>query len=106
MDIEDYIEKIVENGKIEDMEALSDMLEDTMEIVQKYDEDCYNKMKMELYKMAFGNRLNKEMAEDIVHHMKPYGEKWDFNEVKRMQEERGLINIPTPDFYTVVNSRL
>ena len=40
MEIEDYIEKIVDNGRVEDMEELSDMLEDTMEIVQKYDILC------------------------------------------------------------------
>ena len=37
MDIEEYIERIVDNGKIEDMQELSDMLEDTMEIIKDYD---------------------------------------------------------------------
>ena len=41
MDIEEYIEKIVDNGRIEDMQELSDMLEDTMEIIKDYDEKCY-----------------------------------------------------------------
>ena len=38
MDIEDYIERIIDNGKIEDMQELSDMLEDTMEIIKESDE--------------------------------------------------------------------
>ena len=104
MDIEEYIEKIVENGRIEDMEKLSDMLEDAMEIIKDYDSKCYEDFRLELYKMAYGNRLNKEMAENIVHKMRPTGERWAYNEVKRMQEERGLNNISTDDFYVVINS--
>lgn len=71
-DIEEMIEIIVDNGKIEDMEELSDMLEDTMEIVKDCDKDCYKKIKMKLYKMAYGSHLNKSMAQDIVHKMRPY----------------------------------
>ena len=43
MDIEEYIEKIIENGRIEDMEELSELLEDTMEIIKDYDSECYEK---------------------------------------------------------------
>lgn len=72
MDVEGYIEKIVDNGKIENMEELSDMLEDTMEIVKMYDDKCYKEMEMKLYKMAFGNVLNRQMAEEIHggHHLR------------------------------------
>lgn len=103
MDIEEYIEKIVDNGRIEDMESLSDMLEDTLEIIKDYDEECYKEMEMKLYKMAFGSHLNKSMAEEIVHKMRPFSEKWAYNEVKHIQEERGLNNISTPDFYSTMN---
>jgi len=72
LDIEEYIEKIVDNGKIEDMQELSDMLEDTMEIIKDYDKDCYKEMEMKLYKMAYGSHLNKSMAQDIVNKMRPF----------------------------------
>ena len=72
MDIEEYIERIVDNGKIEDMQELSEMLEDTMEIIKDYDEKCYKEFEMKLYKMAYGNHLNKSMAQDIVNKMRPY----------------------------------
>ena len=72
MDIEEYIEKIIEKGKIEDMEKLSDMLEDTMEIIKDYDKECYKEFEMKLYKMAYGNHLNKSIAQDIVQKMRPY----------------------------------
>lgn len=103
MDIEKYIEIIVENGKIEDMEELSDMLEDTMEIIKEYDKDCYEKYEMKLYEMAYGKKLNKEMAEQIVHKMRPNGERWSYNEIKRLQEERGIMDVSTPDLYITMN---
>ena len=104
MDIEEYIEKIVDNGKIEDMEELSDMLEDTMEIIKDYDKECYKEFEMKLYKMAYGNHLNKSMAEEIVHKMRPYGEKWSFEETRNLQRQRGIDDIDEVSFYTVINS--
>lgn len=104
MDIEEYIEKIINNGRLEDMENLSDMLEDTMEIIKDYDKECYKDFEMKLYKMAYGNKFNKKMAEEIVNKMRPYGEKWRYEDTKKIQEERGLMNISPDDFYIVMNS--
>lgn len=104
MDIEEYIEIIVQNGKLEDMEELSDMLEDTMEIIKDYDNECYKEMEMKLYKMANGNRLNRKMAEEIVNKMRPYGKRWSIEETRQMQEQRGLSNISDVDFFIVINS--
>lgn len=102
--IEDYIQTIVNNGRIEDMEKLSDMLETTMEIVKNYDSDCYDKFEMELYKMAYGNTLNKEMAENIVHRMRPFGERFSYDEACKLKQERGLNDISEVDFYAVLNA--
>lgn len=104
MDIEEYIEKIVDNGKIEDMETLSDMLEDTMEIIKDYDKECYKEFEMKLYKMAYGNHLNKSMAEEIVHKMRPFGERFSFEETKNLQRQRGINDIDECEFYVVINS--
>lgn len=104
MDIEEYIEKIIENGKIEDMEELSDMLEDTMEIIKNYDEQCYKEFEMKLYTMAYGKHLNKSMAEDIVYKMRPYGMRWSFEETRELQRQRGINDISENDFFIVINS--
>lgn len=104
MEIEEYIEKIIDNGKIEDMQELSDMLEDTMEIIKDYDKDCYKDFEMKLYKMAYGSHLNRSMAEKIVNKMKPYGMRWSFEETKNLQRQRGINDIDEPSFYTVINS--
>lgn len=104
MDIEEYIEKIVDNGKIEDMQELSDMLEDTMEIIKDYDKECYKDFEMKLYKMAYGNHLNKSMAQDIVNKMRPYGMRWNIEETESLQRQRGIEDIPKADFFVVINS--
>ena len=104
MDLQKLIDKVAENGKLEDMEDLGEMLEQAMEIVEKYDEDCYKKFEMKLYKMAYGLHLNKQMAEEIVHNMRPYGMRWSYVEVEEMQRQRGINDIDTPSFFTVINS--
>ena len=104
MDIEEIIQKIVDNGRVEDMETLSDILEDTMENLEKYDKECYDKYIMELYKMAYGNTLNKQMSEEIVSNMRPYGKRWSMQETQELQEQYGIDNITAVDFWIVMNS--
>ena len=104
MDIDDYIERIIEKGDIRDMNTLSDILEELMKVVKDYDTECYKKYEIELYKMAYGNTLSKELAEKIVNKMKPYGEKWTMNETMDIQERYGLDRIKSSDFYTILNS--
>lgn len=104
MDIEEIIQTIVDNGRIEDMHILSDILEDVLEEIEKYDKECYDKYVMELYKMAYGNVLNRQMAEEIVSKMRPYGKRWDIEETQQIQNQYGLNNIRSVDFFIVMNS--
>ena len=104
MQINSYIEKIVNNGKPEDMEELSEILEDLMYIVKDYDEDCYKKYKMKLYGMAYNYKFTKEMAEEIVENMKPRAEIWDYETTISVKNQYGLDNINQEDFYLVINS--
>lgn len=104
MDIEEIIQTIVDNGKIEDMHTLSDILEYILEEIEKYDKECYDKYVMELYKMAYGNVLNRQMAEEIVSKMRPFGKRWDIEETQQIQNQYGLNNIRSVDFFIVMNS--
>lgn len=104
MNIQDYIEKIVDNGDIESMRELAYMLEDTIEEVQKYDEHKYKKYAMKLYKLAYGETLSRDMAEDIVNSMSPYGMKWTLEETKDLQARFGLTDLRSIDVFVVMNS--
>ena len=100
----EYIEKIVDGGDINEMKELSNMLIDLMYEVKKADEKLYHKYKMELYEMAYGKRLNEEMAEHIVEKMKPFGMKWTMEQTTDVKNKYGLTDIDDVDFYVVMNS--
>ena len=104
MDIDNIIQKIIDNGRIEDMKELSNMLQEGMQIIKNYDEDCYKKFEMKLYKMAYGNVLSPEMAEKIVAKMRPYGKRWSLEETRQIQQQRGINNISSINFFVVLNS--
>ena len=93
MDIEDVIQKIVDNGSVEDMHKLSDILEDSLEMLEKYDKECYKKYEMDLYKMAYGSVLSEKMAQEIVSKMRPYRMRWSIEETQEIQNQFGLDNI-------------
>jgi len=103
MEIEDIIQKIIDNGSIEDMHKLSDILEDSLEMLEKYDKECFEKYEMELYKMAYGSVLSEEMAKEIVSKMKPYRMRWSIEETEEVQNQFGLDNIRPVDFFVVMN---
>ena len=103
MDIEDIIQKIVDNGRVEDMQELSDILEDTIETLQEYYPEEYRKYEKKLYEMAYGCVLNREIATEIVRKMRPYGEKWAIEETSEIQRNYGL-SFRDYDFYVVINS--
>ena len=104
MSIKEYIERIIDNGNIEDMHTLSEILEDLMSVTKRSDEKMYKKYEMEFYKMAYGSNLNREMAEEIVHNMTPYGMKWTIEDTREIQQEYGINNIRDIDFFVVMNS--
>lgn len=104
MDIEELIEKIVDDGRVDDMHKLSEILEETMEHLKHCDEEKYKKYEMCLYEMAYGKTLNKAMAEEIVSGMRPYRMKWDLRETQKIQDEFGVGNIRDIDFFVVMNS--
>lgn len=104
MDIEENIKKIVNDGDVSEMYELAEILDDAIEIVESYDDVCAKKLKMKIYIMANGKVLTKEMAEEIVHNMKPSGMKWSYDETRDIQEQYGIDDIRATDFFVVMNS--
>lgn len=103
MKIKKYIEKILESGKKDDIECLSDMFDKLIvEIKEEYPEK-YKEYKTKLCGMAYDYQIDEEMAYEIVENMKPLGEKWDIDTLKRLKNQYGLGNIRDWDFYVVMN---
>jgi sialic acid synthase SpsE len=68
------------------------------------EEEKADKYKMCLYKLAYGEILNEEMAEEIISKMKPYKMKWTMEETRQVQQQYGLMGIRNIDFWVVMNS--
>ena len=100
--IKEYIETIVENGKREDMDELSGMLQDVLHKLKEYDHEEYNDYKMRLYEMAYGETITREMAEKWVNSMVPSG-KWNFETTSLVKKQNGITTIDDVSFYVVMN---
>ena len=102
MKIRDYINKIVINSKQDDMEELSNMLDDLICDLKEEKPKLYKKYKDELYEIANGKILNEEMAYKWVNNMKPVGEHWTIEETTNAMKQMGY-NLNNIDFYVVAN---
>lgn len=102
MGIREYIEKIGENKKTEDMQKLGDMLADLIDMTKESHPDIYDKYKMCLYEMAYGKVLTKEMAEKWVESMIPKA-KWDYDTTTSVKKSYGINDIDDVSFYVVMN---
>lgn len=100
--IKEYIEAIVANGKAEDMDRLSEMLQDTLYEIKDYNYDEFCDYKMELYEMAYGKTITREMAENWVNSMRPSA-KWDFETTSAVKKKYNLATIDDISFYVVMN---
>lgn len=104
MKIKKIIRQIVDNGNVEDMYTLTDIFEDLVDTLESEGLNIYKEYEMKLYKMAYGTQLSREMAEEIVNKMRPYGQRWNIEEIEDVQRQYGLNHIKTTDMYVVMNS--
>ena len=100
--IRKYIEKIGENRNIEDMKKSGDMLAEIIYSTKESHPELYHKYKLELYEMAYGKKLNEEMADNWVKEMKPIGKHWTIEETTNAMSSLGY-NFDRIDFYVVAN---
>lgn len=99
--IKRYIQMIVDNGKQEDMECLSDMLSEVIYLMKDEHYDMYRKYKNKLKGMAYNYQIDKELAKEIVEDMKPLGEYWAMETIFNVI---GNDNHRIEDMYVVMNS--
>lgn len=100
--IKKYIEKIIENRNVEDMEKLGEILSEIIYFMKENHQEIYEKYKVELYEMAFGKKISEEMAENWVKSMKPVGLHWTIEETTNAMQSLGY-NMNRVDFFVVAN---
>lgn len=102
MKIREYITKIGENKKIEDMQELGDMLAEIIYSMKESHYELYEKYKKRLYVMAYGYTLTNEMADKIVADMTPYHTHWSKEQTTEVMQNSGL-KFDENDFFVVMN---
>lgn len=102
--IKRYIQQIVDNGKQEDMECLSDMLDKLIIDMKVNNPTKYKEYKSKLFGMAYNQTFDKELAKEIVEDMRPLGEYWNMDQVEMVMKQNGITNIKVCDMYLVMNS--
>ena len=102
MKVRELINKIVDSEDKSKMYEMQDVFEDLLYALKEHHEKMYHKYKMCLYKIAYGETLNEEMAKDIVEDMQPYGEHWNMQQTSDVLKSHNL-NVNDIDFYVVMN---
>ena len=102
MKVKEYIATIVKNGKQEDMNKLSDMLDEIICKTKDHHPDIYEHYKSCLYEMAYGKKINKDLAESWVKEMRPAGQHWTMEEAEATMKSKD-VKSSVADFYTAIN---
>lgn len=96
------IDKIVENGKKEDMKCLENIMIDLIDGLKIEDIEKYHKIEYKLYKLVYGEHLNEELSHKWVSSMKnkdgSVGGHWT---LEQTNQYAGDIN--KYDFYAILN---
>ena len=100
--IRKYIEKIGESKEVSKMNELGDMLVELVEGLEESHPEEYKKYSSELYEMAYGKKVTKDMAIEWVSDMKPVGEHWTIEDTTGAKESLGY-DLDNVDFYVVAN---
>ena len=98
--MKEYLQMIVDNGKKQDMECLSDILIELMYELKESNHYEYEEYKRKIIGMAYDYKINGELAYDIVTDMRPRGEYWDKDTIISVVGNQPNIN----DIYVVMNS--
>ena len=99
--MKEYLDRIVANGKKEDMDCLGDILIESLYEMKETNYDKFKKYKAKIKGMAYNYQIDKELAHEIVEDMKPLGEYWN---IETITSVIGNDNHRIEDMYVVMNS--
>lgn len=96
----EYLDRIVNNGKKEDMDCLGDILIDSLYDLKETNYGKFKKYETKIKGMAYNYQIDKELAHEIVEDMKPLGEYWSMETVASVIGGNHRVE----DMYVVMNS--
>lgn len=96
------IQKMKERASHEDIEALAEVAEMLLDNIKESEPGFYKHAESILYEALYGKKLTEELAEKVIHCMKPYGMKWTLNQTTEVMHQRGLSLDPI-DFWFAMN---
>lgn len=102
IDIKELIDKIGNNKKPEDMDKLGEMFAEILYELNDYNPDEFDEYATKLYEMTYGKVLDKEMAEEWVNSMKPFGKKWTMEDTTAAMKSLGY-NHKDVNYYVAAN---
>lgn len=110
--MKEYLKTIINNGKQEDMECLEDILIDALYEMKENNYDNFKKYKNKIKGMAYGYKVDKELAKEIVEDMKPLGEYWNMetiasviqNDMHRLEDMYIVMNSLVNDYQNAIST--
>lgn len=100
-EVREYLTKIIEEGNKEDMLKLEEKFYDAMGYLETHEDGLYCKIKCELYKIAYGEKITLNLANKWVSEMRPLA-KWTKAETDNILKTKGL-DVDDIDFYITMN---
>ena len=109
--MKEYIDKIVKNGKQEDMDCLEEILVESLHDMKESNYTKFHTYKNKIKGMAYNYEIDEEMAEEIVEEMQPLGEYWDMetiasvigNDTHKLCDMYVVMNSLVNDYQNVIN---
>ena len=96
------IHKMKERASHEDIFALADVAEMLLDNIKETEPGFYSHAESLLYEAYYGKKLTHELAEKIIHCMKPYGMKWTEEQTTNVMKSKNLTLDPV-EFWIVMN---
>lgn len=96
------INKLKERMDKKDVCALGEVADMLLDNIKESETKLYKHAENVLYEAYYGKKLTKELAEKLIHEMKPHGMKWTLEQTNEVMKNRGL-NLDEIDFWYVMN---
>ena len=108
----EYLDRIVNNGKKEDMDCLGNILIESLYDMKETNYMKFRKYKNKIKGMAYNYQIDKELAHEIVEDMKPLGEYWSMETIAsvigddshRLEDMYVVMNSLINDYQNVISS--